>query len=169
MTVYLDPQMLQAVSSVVIAILTAVLILVTVSYTKAAKRSAKIMEQDLALRAHPIVEGTVQFQTINLTTRRVGVITVTATHSPVEMKRIILSVKDIFDKGHDIEMLGSGASHIIAADRRAEFSDEIGLDYEPAEWTLILRYNGMATKDLYETRTNPDGKTETRIVQRAKS
>jgi hypothetical protein len=68
MTVYLDPQMLQAVSavvqaisSVVIAILTAVLILVTVSYTKAANRSPKVMEQDLALRSRPIVEGVVGF------------------------------------------------------------------------------------------------------------
>jgi hypothetical protein len=169
MAVYLDPQMLQAVSSVVIAVFTAVLILVTVSYTKAAKRSSKIMEQDLALRALPIVEGHVRFDTVNLTVRRIGLVTVTATHSPVELARIILNVKDLFGKNHDIEMLETGTFHIIATDRQAEFSQEIGLDYEPEEWILILRYHGMANKDLYETRVNPDGKTEMRIVQKAKS
>jgi hypothetical protein len=164
-----DPQKVQAVSSVILAVLTLVLIVVTIVYTAAARRTAKIMRDDLSLRTEPIVEGEVEFKHLSLTATATAIVRVTATHSPTTVERIVLSVTYALGDRFETELIEPSQYQLIGIGRTIEFSRQVdAMDHqgEPADWILVVRYRNVFGKDLYETAFKMNGQSERRIVKK---
>jgi hypothetical protein len=159
---------LQALSGLVIAFLTIVLIVLTGFYVRANWRTVRLLEADLHFRTRPVRLVEAALGTSGMTTNMLFMATVKTSNAPLRLDEI--TIKLYFPSGRtESRTLTSHLGRVLNSNEEISLGEQFESNEVAENWNLTLVYYDLAGMQKYRTLYFKDNTSSTIATPAANS